>query len=195
MGSIAIRLGKWVGTPLIVLLAGSSAFAASVKIESVKFTANTNVKMFKFTGEAKDLSSEIVLATPVGQSPSTLQSLVIHIPVSSLKTGMKIRDDHTRERIFTTDDGKVPDVLYQATHADCTPGKSPTEQNCRIEGQLSIRGEKKDFPLDLVLKNGTDASGTAMIDVLQFGVKPEVLKYTGIVVDPVVRLDFEAKIQ
>jgi len=54
---------------------------------------------------------------------------------------------------------------------------------------------KNPFPLKISIQDGSLVSGTTTIDVLQFGVKPEVLQYSEIKVDNLVRVDFEVKIQ
>lgn len=172
-----------------LLLLSTNSWAESVQLGSIKFTANTNVKMFKFTGEVKDLSSTLV------RTQGSLSSFELRIPVKSLQTGMGIRDKHMQERIFTASDNSMPDITYKATGADCQPGKSSTEQSCSLKGEMSIRGVKKTVPLTVLLENGSKVSGSAVIDVLQFEVKPELLQYSEIKVDPLVRVDFEVKLQ
>lgn len=174
---------------VFILLLSANCLAESVQLGNIKFLANTNVKMFKFTGEVKDLSSSLV------RTSGTLSSFELKIPVKSIKTGMDIRDKHMQERIFTATDNSMPDITYKASKADCKQGSSASEQNCVITGELNIRGEKQPFPLIVVLKDGSKVSGSAIIDVLQFGVKPELLQYSEIKVDNQVHLDFEVKIQ
>lgn len=82
-----------------ILLSSANSFAESVQLGNIKFIANTNVRMFKFTGEVKDLSSSLARAN------GTLSSFELRIPVKSIRTGMDIRDKHMQERIFLTDKG------------------------------------------------------------------------------------------
>jgi polyisoprenoid-binding protein YceI len=173
---------------VFILLATANSWADTVQLGNIKFTANTNVRMFKFTGEVKDLTSSLA------RTNGTLSSFALTIPVKSIKTGMDIRDKHMQERVFTASDNTLPDITYKATSADCKPGASATEQVCVVAGQMSIRGETKPYPLTLTL-NGSKISGSTDIDVFQFGVKPELLQYSEIKVDNKVHLDFEVKIQ
>jgi len=114
----------------ILFLAGISvswmsgnSWADSVQLGSVKFTASTNVRMFRFSGDVKELSSTLI------RKNGKLSSFELHIPVKSIKTGMDIRDKHTQERIFTAADGSLPDISYVATQAECNAGASASEQN------------------------------------------------------------------
>lgn len=177
-------------TPLLLVLAGiASSSADSIHPTKVQFVANTNVKMFKFTGEAKDMTST------VARADGSLRSFEFAIPISAIKTGMDVRDKHMVERIFTTAEGKTPDVGYRSKKVECKPANEPGTQTCSISGDLTIRGQTKDFPLVATLKNGSDVTGRATIDVLQFGVNPDSLKYAKVVVENQVALEFEAKLQ
>jgi polyisoprenoid-binding protein YceI len=170
------------------LVSASLARAESIHLGKIQFVANTNVKMFKFTGEAKDMTSKVVRAG------GGLQSFEFTIPVAQIRTGMEVRDKHMYERIFTAADGKLPDLTYQSSKVDCKALEGGV-QTCAITGKLTFRGETKEFPITAIVKNGSEVSGKASVDVLQFGVKPEVLKYAKIVVENQVALDFEVKLQ
>jgi len=170
------------------LAAISQARAETIQLGKIQFVANTNVKMFKFTGEAKSLVSKITRAN------GAIQSFEFTIPVAEIRTGMDVRDKHMYERIFTTADGKLPDLTYQSSKVECKAAEAGT-QTCAISGKLTFHGETKEFPITATVKNGSEVSGKASVDVLQFGVKPEVLKYAKIVVENQVALDFEVKLQ
>jgi len=165
------------------------AHAENVKLGHVTFLATTNVKMFSFKGEVHEMQAKIQ------RSGNQLTELEIRIPVNSIKTGMEIRDKHTVERIFTAADGSTPDIVYIADKSACTPGGAATVQSCVLDGKLTIRGQQKPYPLTISLKDGTQVSGHADINVLDFGVDPQLLEYTGIHVNKIAGVDFEVNLQ
>jgi len=185
-----IRIGFVCG--LVVTGLGGIAQAAmqsgSVGLGKVSFTAETNVKMFKFTGNATDLHSKFQ------RDGESLSSFELSIPVAALKTGMDIRDRHMQERVFTTDSGSMPDIVFKSSQSTCGAGDSKTERKCEIQGFLTIRGQEKPYLLSLVIKDGNQAMGHAVIDVTQFGVTDKALSYEGIKVNPKVVLDFQVTV-
>ena len=62
------------------------------------------------------------------------------VPVRSLSTGMKMRDEHMRKYIFTTASGEQPDLRFEAEGMTCTAGTQGHEFACRLNGALSFRG-------------------------------------------------------
>src|ERR1019366_2788043 len=124
-----------------------------------------------FKGEAHEMQAKIQ------RTGNQLSALEIRIPVNSIKTGMEIRDKHTVERIFTAADGSTPDIVYTADKSTCKPGASDAEQSCLIDGKLTIRGQQRAYPLTVSLKNGNTVSGHTDVNVLDFGVDPQLLQY------------------
>jgi polyisoprenoid-binding protein YceI len=170
-----------------------SIFAVSVQAAEtiqgkVQFVADTNVKMFRFKGSS-DFESQIE------RSGNEIKKLEVRISPASLKTGMEIRDEHMRKRIFTGADGVVSDIVFKGTKSDCKPGEGSNEQKCEVNGLLSFRGQEHQAKLPLTLKEGAKVEGSLQIDVLEFGVAPELLNWTNVKVDPKVPVTFEAKIK
>lgn len=167
--------------------------AASARAETlqgkIEFTAVSNVKMFKFNGASSTFESK------VERTGNQLKSLELRVPVSSITTGMGVRDEHMKKRIFTAPDSTTPDIVFKADKSDCKPGASASEQNCLVQGKLTIRGQEQPFPLSVVLKDGKTVTGEATIDVLQFGVTPENLSWTTVKVNKDTKLNFEVTLQ
>ena len=134
-----------------------SASADSVALGKVEFLVDTNIKMFKFKGEAGELQSKLE------HTGASLKHVELTIPVQSLKTGMDMRDRHMRERIFTTGDGKTPDIVFQADAMQCTG-------QCELTGTLTIRGQTRPQKLQLTLKDPTHVEGTAKVELSKFGI-------------------------
>jgi polyisoprenoid-binding protein YceI len=153
---------------------------------TVGFLAETNVKMFRFKGESSELAqSKLSL-----EGGNRIAALEVRVPVASLKTGMDIRDKHTVERVFTSADGSTPDIVFTAGAGSCVPG-----EKCEVSGTLSFRGVRRPLRLNLALdKDGARLRGDAVIDVLDFGVKPEALAWTQVHVENKVPVTFEAEI-
>lgn len=142
----------------VAVVLAQAAFADTVALGKVEFLVDTNIKMFKFKGEAQELQSKLE------HTGTTLKHVELTIPVQSLKTGMDMRDRHMRERIFTTADGKTPDIVFKADSLSCTG-------QCQLTGTLTIRGETRPQILQLSLKDSTHVEGTAKVELSKFGIE------------------------
>jgi polyisoprenoid-binding protein YceI len=173
----------------LTFLASISAFGSAdpVQLGKVEFLVDTNVKMFQFKGEAKELHSKLE------RNGSQLKSVEISIPVDSLKTGMDMRDRHMKARIFTKKDGTTPDVTFKGDKSDCKPGEAASVLKCEVQGKLSIRGESRPQTLSLVLKDGSTAQGETLVELSKFGI--EAPAHAGIKVSNIVKVSFEVKLQ
>src|ERR1051326_508014 len=112
-----------------------------------------------------------------------LQQIRATLPVKSLATGMKVRDEHMRRYIFTTADGNEPDLQFNSEPVTCSAAGAH-EFNCGINGLLSIRGLARPFSMQLHVKEQSatslHANGEAGVKLRdydidppsQFGVKP-----------------------
>ena len=99
---------------------------------------------------------------------------------------MKVRDEHMRKYIFTTSDGREPDLEFAAEMVTCPTSSTAHEFTCPVAGSLSIRGVAKPFTMQLHVKEqggsmtAYRASGDAIVKLSdygidapsQFGVKP-----------------------
>jgi polyisoprenoid-binding protein YceI len=178
---------------LVVLASSPIGNARAETVQgAITFLAQTNVPGFKFSGETKEFASRIE------RKGMALGSLEVKIPVDSLKTGMEVRDKHMRERVFAAADGTLPDIVFKAGKSACHPAGDAGAQDCEITGTLSLRGESKPY----VLKASVTPSGAALrvkshalVDVLQFGVAPEKLKWTKIEVNKDAVIDFDVEVK
>lgn len=164
----------------VAALLSHSAFADSVALGKVEFLVDTNVKLFKFKGQAGELQSKLVHTGP------QLTHLELSIPVQSLKTGMDMRDRHMRERIFTTPDGKTPDILFTADSVQCAA-------QCEVTGNLTIRGQTRPQKLMLTMKDPTHVEGTAQILLSTFGI--EAPSQAGVKVADAVAVNFAVELK
>jgi polyisoprenoid-binding protein YceI len=187
----------------LVCFAASSAFAqqaaapASTPIEvrggTATFDVGTNVPALSVHGKSQALEARGRIR-PAPDGPR-VEQIEATLPVSSLGTGMGLRDDHMRKYVFTTPDGQTPDVKFTAKGATCAKA-GDRESTCEVTGDLSIRGTSRPFTLALKVRedNGAyRASGDGVVKLSAYGIpQPSQL---GVRTDDEVklRLDFTAR--
>jgi polyisoprenoid-binding protein YceI len=87
------------------------------------------------------------------------------MPVTALRTGMRLRDKHMRERIFETEAGDMPDVVFASERSTCR--RVEDAARCRIIGTLSIRGIARPLSAEaFVTRNGPGYRAEAEARVL-----------------------------
>jgi YceI-like domain len=90
-----------------------------------------------------------------------LEGIEAALPVKSIGTGMGLRDSHMRKYVFTTGDGKVPDLRFSADKAVCSKGEG-RQSTCELAGNLEIRGTAR--PFTVVLKVSEDGDTLRAVD-------------------------------
>jgi polyisoprenoid-binding protein YceI len=142
----------------------------AVRGGSATFVSNTNVPGITVKGKTNALEAT-VLARRAGDGLA-LEQIHATLPVSTLATGMALRDDHMRKRVFTTADGQTPDIRFDSTKSSCSiSGKTGA---CRIDGELTIRGVAKPFTLPLKVRedgSGFKATGDAAVKLSAYGIE------------------------
>lgn len=121
---------------------------------TVTFDAATNVSAISVHGKSSALEGHArVRQTEQGL---TIEQVEASVPVTSLATGMGLRDSHMRKYVFTTADGQTPDVKLDAGHAACAPAAGH-DITCQLSGNLAIRGLLRPFSMTLKI---SESSGT-----------------------------------
>ena len=100
-------------------LAQTGAIDIQLNGGSVTFEVSTNVFSTAVRGQTNAVTGSTRLRD--NGSALRLEQLEAVVQVSSLRTGIKLRDEHMRKYIFETADGQVPDVRFSAESADCPP--------------------------------------------------------------------------
>jgi polyisoprenoid-binding protein YceI len=148
------------------------AAAAEVKDGSVTFDVETNIFAVSVHGESKELDGKVrVHESATGLRLEHIEAVV---PVKSLKTGMKLRDDHMRKYIFQTPEGQVPDVRFTAERAECSQGNASAETKCVASGQLAIRGTARPFVIELAVvreNDGFRVTGDGIVKLSAYGIE------------------------
>jgi polyisoprenoid-binding protein YceI len=153
------------------LAAGPSSGPVTIEGGSASFETTTNVPGI----EVKGTSSSLAGTASVSHDAAGLSVEQIHIvlPVKSLATGMKVRDEHMRKYIFTTAEGQVPDMEFTADKVACKTSGGPEDFLCQVSGNLSIRGQARPFATTLNVKEQSStfrASGEGLVKLSDYGI-------------------------
>jgi len=132
--------------PFVCLFASAIASGADIAVEggAASFVVSTSVPAISVKGKTTAMHAH----ARVQQNADGLQleQIEASIPVKSILTGMSIRDEHMRRYIFTTADGKTPDLRFEAAAAACSTSI------CQVTGTLAIRGVGRPFSIPLKLR-------------------------------------------
>ncbi|MDQ6700264.1 MAG: hypothetical protein M3Z36_08765 [Acidobacteriota bacterium] len=81
------------------------------------FEVATNMPGIEVKGKSGALSARVEISKD--RNGLRLEQIDALVPVKSLATGMKVRDEHMRIYIFKTTDGQEPDLHFSAQNASC----------------------------------------------------------------------------
>lgn len=156
-----------------------------VRIESgtASFKVSTNMPGLQVEGKSNSLRGEVMVLR--NQDGLRLHKIEASVPVKSLATGISVRDEHMRNRIFALPDGQLPDIEFKSELGVCDPVNAQ-EFSCQLSGYLAIRGTSQPLSVRLRAKQqaGVTWSFRAAGDLLvrlsdysitppsQFGIKP-----------------------
>lgn len=124
-------------------------------------------------GRSRSLQARLRLSRRV--DGIVLEQLEATVPVQSLDTGMKLRDKHMRTSVFTDSDGERPDIQFRAERSVCTASGRGGKANCRLNGDLAIRGTFRPFVIELTVTergNTLLVSGDAIVKLSSYGIEP-----------------------
>jgi polyisoprenoid-binding protein YceI len=153
--------------------AANNSTTAAVEGGAASFVVNTTVPGISVKGKSTALQAHAVVE---GVADGLhLENMEASIPVKSLLTGMAIRDEHMRRYIFTTADGKTPDLRFEAAEASCAvqSGRS-SDFFCQVSGSLAIRGVARPFSIPLKIRaEGTAyrATGKSIVKLSDYGIE------------------------
>jgi len=163
-----------------LLIAGEDAAEVLCSNGVVTFESPTNVAGVEIKGKSSALSAGADVSADGNQL--VLRNVQASVPVASLQTGMKMRDEHMRRYIFRTAAGDEPDLRFSADNATCASAGAH-EYQCAVLGALEVRGASRPTEFKVKVK-GEGVSYRASLDTViklstfgierpsQFGVKP-----------------------
>jgi polyisoprenoid-binding protein YceI len=138
----------------------------------VTFAVDTNVSGIRVRGRSRALQATFRLT--LGTDDPGAERIEAVVPVDSLETGLRLRDDHMRAAIFTTPEGERPDVRFSADKSVCRTAARPRERVCQLTGALTIRGSSRPFTIDLKVIDLVDrfsVSGDTVVKLSVFGIE------------------------
>jgi polyisoprenoid-binding protein YceI len=177
---------NWSRSVFAGLAALTLAFAASARLEDagdvdVRFLATGPAGM-TIKGEAGDLKAS-----------ETDGTLSISVPLDNLKTGIGLRDRHTRKYLEADKYPKATLVVKRSSLKFPENDKSVTSTG---NGDFTLHGVTKPLSFQYRAKrtgNDYHVQGLAKIDIRDYGI--EVPCYLGVCVDPEVKLKVKFKLR
>lgn len=188
---------------LIFGVAGATAVAndatpvlLEVSSGTVAFEVATNVPGVEVKGKTNAVTAHIQInSTAEGVLVQRMEAL---IPVRTLSTGMKVRDEHMQKYIFTAASGQVPDIVFSASEGVCTRTAPGHDLSCRVHGSLEIRGTSHPVEITVAAKEDKGArafhaTGGTTIKLADFNIEAPSQLGVRTSNEVKVRFDFTAK--
>ena len=160
-----IAMGVGIATAIAQSPAPAGAAQQSIAVENgiAAFHVSTTIPAIEVSGKSGALQARVQVRRDA--NGLKLEHIEAWVSPASIKTGMALRDDHMRKRIFTTSRGDVPDLRFESSDVVC-PGVAPGhEATCAVSGTMAIRGVTHAFSIPLKVKqDGSGASFRAVGD-------------------------------
>jgi polyisoprenoid-binding protein YceI len=178
---------------------GSSVLAGAALLSLLSFSLIAAAKLNK-TGAS---STSFKAAGPAGMnidgSTSEMSvaddgsTVTITVPLTNLKTGIEIRDKHTKDALEVD---KYPTVTLKVARSALKFPAAGAESSGDAKGSMTLHGQTKDVTFHYVTKlsgDTFDVKGTTRVNVDDFGIKRP--SYLGVTVKPDVDIatSFQAK--
>jgi polyisoprenoid-binding protein YceI len=160
----------------------------------VKFDAATNFSAVSVHGESSQMSAQLKVRNSGDHLEVT--GLQAKLDPKTFSTGMALRDEHMNNKIFAAGDGAAPELEFVAEKVTCPVLAKGQETTCPIAGELSMRGVKKPFVMNLKIRNDGKAyraSGGGNVKLSAFGVEPPCQLGVCVKDDVKLQVEFQAK--
>jgi polyisoprenoid-binding protein YceI len=155
----------------------------------VKFEATTNLSAVSIHGQSSDMKATATLLVDGGKL--SLETVKARVDPNTLKTGMQIRDQHMKNKIFTDAKGTMPELMFTANGVSCE------ESSCKLNGELTLRGTTHPAAFSLKMRGdagkGYKVSAESVIKLSAFGIEPPCQLGVCVVDDVRVKLEFQAR--
>ena len=154
----------------------------SAKSGKIEFNVGSNLPLVKVSGSSSALNGGGEAS--VAEDTAIIRNLRFEVDPATFKTGIKLRDQHLYEKVFTAPDGSMPKIVLQAEsfQAKLDPETSKWEGNLRA--QLTIRGVTRPVSFRATAEKkgeGAVVTAEATVKTSEFGVKP--ISYSGATVE------------
>ena len=149
--------------------------AIQIEHATATFQVGTNMPGLLVKGKSDAVQARVQIRRSA--DGLTLDHVSAQLPVKTLATGIALRDQHMREHIFTTPDGQIPDVKFEAEGASCPGVIAGREASCKVSGTLSIRGTSRPFSVALKIREAAGstpvfrAGGDGTLKLSEYGIE------------------------
>ena len=187
---------------LLVMPAAVGLFAADAQLPrsfeatggTVKFIATTNIGAISIHGQSSALVGHVQAQPSGGQI--NVDQLEARLDPKSLSTGMSMRDEHMRTKIFAVGDA-IPELRFAAGKVQCPHPESAKETACQVQGTFTMRGIAKPFAIALKVRQAGQGafkvSGEGRIKLTAFGVEPPCQLGVCVSDEVQLKLEFQAR--
>lgn len=159
---------------MFALIASILVQATFASTSTISFVAETNMPGVSVEGEVSEISTQY--------DAQKLSSSRLEFDVFAMKTGMDKRDQHLREKVFSAKNPGDVKISFQAKKRECSA------EQCKLIGDLTIKGITKEVQLPLESKNDKNFSGVAQVSLSEFSLpRPS---FMGVQVEDVVKVKF-----
>jgi polyisoprenoid-binding protein YceI len=138
---------------------------------TVSFEAATSLPAMSVRGTSNQLVARARMRR--GLEGVTLEEIEATLPVRSLVTGIGVRDEHMRTRVFATADGRLPDLRFLARESVCSLNDAGRQTICRLSGELTIRDTPRPFVISMSIASDGDrfrAQGGGVVKLSEYGI-------------------------
>ncbi|NRA63571.1 MAG: YceI family protein [Pseudobacteriovorax sp.] len=180
----SLRLSKVFVFAGAVCMGAGSAQAAELALDEISFFAPANVATFNVEGTASEVSGS-------AEFDNGLVAINAVVPISSLDTGIALRNTNMREKIFTAEDGTLPDIEFSASEFVC---EIEAVESCEVTGTMSFQGKTRPLTVSIDLEpadEGTLIKASAVILLSDYETEPPSL--FGVSIQNEVTLDISVK--
>jgi polyisoprenoid-binding protein YceI len=194
---IHLSMARYTLLAVTVLLFAASALAgdsAELRVVggSLKFAVATNVMAVSVHGESNAIAASFTLHRMGNQIQ--LDNLRASVAPDSLTTGLSLRDNHMRRKIFTLEDATMPPLEFMSDKVLCPEPAPGQDAVCTVPGQMTLRGARRPFTISLkVRKDGKTyrVNGDSVVSLRAFGIEPPC--QLGVCVSDEVKLKLELR--
>ena len=174
---------------------GTAGDSTSIDVQrgSVTFDVGTNLLSLSVHGTSDVLRASAHLREAT--EGLVIEQVEAMVPIESLTTGLRLRDEHMRKYIFTTSTGDIPDLRFSSGSVTC-PTAPDAPSGCMLPGELAVRGTPRPFAVALKISRKGAAfrvTGDGTVSLAEYGIPaPSQL---GVKTDEEVKvhLDFTAR--
>jgi polyisoprenoid-binding protein YceI len=157
----------------------------SARSGKIAFRVRTNIPFLTVSGSSSAVkgTAEAIIAG----NAATIRNLNFEVDPKSLKTGMKIRDEHMYAKVFTAADGSVPPIVLHADQFQAKLNPNTSKWEGTLQAQLSIRGVTRPISFRTwgeKKESGAIVNAAATVRTSEFGVKK--ISYSGATVNDAV---------